>query len=197
MASALWIAGICAVLAIVLAVAGYVTVEAQMDSRSASLPPDADWVLAYKTGYFDVSCITHHDPPRDLRLEFHTNLDYPIIHDYFWESKRDGGEIKSGAMYKAGERNPRTYFQIMNTGINGSNWYSYGVAYSEYPICTGGANIFDFELRGSCDGSTITMETSDRLLNMTQYTHTEHSSNYDAWCGYVPNPLGTLNNKIF
>ena len=188
MVSALWIAGTCAILAVALLVAGYVTVEAQEDTRHSTFPPNADRILMWHSGDFELTCT---DAPRNAKrtASFH----HDNYADYFVFDPREA-EISQSGIISKGSSNP--HFQIFKTEINNTAWKSYGVAYG-YTMCLGGDEIFDFTLTGKCDGSNISVKTSDPLISLIQKNGTDPSNNYHAWCGYIPDDLDRLNNKIF
>lgn len=170
--------------------------EAQTDTRHASLPPDAEQVLIWKSGHFNLSCTTSEDR-HNIQFVFYRDIEHNYRTDYFTEVAGHPGPTREGILQNL-ERSAEMHFQLLDTGINGSNWYAYGLAYGN-PLCSGGGErMFDFKVAGNCDGSTITVQTSDGFTNMTQATKSEPRNNYDVWCGFIPDaPIGTLGNKIF
>ena len=184
-----WISSVSLVIAVVLALAAHSTyVEAQEDTRQATFPPAADKILMWHSGDFELICTDR--PDRKLTATFqHDNYA-----DYFVFDPRENETSKDGRISTNAHAKP--YFQIFKTEINNTAWKSYGVAYG-YSMCSGGAQIFDFTLTGKCDGSNISVKTSDPLISLSQKNGTDPSHNYHAWCGYIPDDPDTLNNKIF
>ena len=170
--------------------------EAQTDTRHASLPPDAEQVLIWKSGYFNMGCNANIER-NEIYLLFYHDVDHPHSRTYFWDSEGAGTQTGGIKVRGASTHDPSTYFQILDSGINGSDWYVYGIAFGR-ALCPDRPQIIDFKIGGNCDGSTITMQTSDYRTNMTQIIKPHPTSNYDVWCGYIPDaPIGTLGNKIF
>ena len=168
--------------------------EAQTDTRHASLPPNAEQVLVWKSGPFNLGCISD-IAENDILFVFYRDVEHFYSTQYFWDAKDTTGTTE-GAFKKSGSNHPSARFHILDSGINGSSWYTYGVAYGS--ICPDASPIFDFKVAGNCDGSTITVETSDYRINMTQIVKPHAAINYHVWCGFIPDaPVGTLNNKIF
>ena len=194
MVSALWIAGTCAILAVALLVAGYVTVEAQEDTRHSTFPPNAHKVLVWDAGQFDVTCA---DSQRESRTATFTHLREPLNNEYFVIDLNDTETTHVGFIRVGSGGSSSPQFHLFGTEINSTAWVSYGVAYNTHPICTGGEEIFDFSITGTCDGSSISVSTSDPKIVMTQTTSTDPGRQYHAWCGYIPDDLDRLNNKIF
>ena len=170
-------------------------IEAQMDTRHASLPPNAEQVLVWKSGTLELGCPPERD--QNLNFIFYRDVEHTYSTKYFWDTADTTGTTEGG--FKKTSRSssgPNAYFHILDSGINGSNWYAYGVAYGS--LCSDTSPIFDFKVAGNCDGSTITVETSDYRINMTQVVKPHAANNYHVWCGFIPDaPIGTLNNKIF
>ena len=172
--------------AILIGTGTLLAVEAQVDSRQATFPPAADKILMWHSGDFELTC-------GDSNRKRTASLVHDDYEDYFVFDARDNETGRFGTIH-IGSANPD--FMLFKTEINNTAWKSYGVAYG-YAICTGGAEIFDFTLTGKCDGSAIDIRTSEPLISLTQKSGTDPSNNYHAWCGYIPDDLDRLNNKIF
>ena len=163
--------------------------EAQEDTRHATFPPDADRILIWNAGHFEVTCtgedrkrwgtITHGSGPYNkfLVMDFRDNST-----DYI-------GNINV--------INRHAQFHILATELNNTDWRSYGVAHAAASICPGGDEIFDFAIDGKCDGSAISIKTSDSTVTFTPRVSSDPAYQYYAWCGYIPDDLDRLNNKIF
>lgn len=184
--------------AILIGTGTLLAADAQTDSRQATFPPDADKVLVWHSGGLEVSCTNTPDyTKREATFEHYSDSDHDDNIKYFVADHRDPDNLAGAGNFKfAGSYSSSQKFHILATEVNNTAWQSYGVIYGS-ALCTGGASIIDFTLTGTCDGSKITLKTSEPLLNVVQKNGSSSSENYHAWCGYIPDDLDRLNNKIF
>ena len=181
-------------LAVVLAIAGYVTVDAQEDTRHATFPPGAEKVLVWHGGTFEMTCAESSVAKKMLTFRHEKEAGNA---GYFVLDERDIETSYAGRLsIEHSNRAPDLHF--LKTEINNTVWQSYGVAYSGFPTCAGGTEIFDFSIRGACDGSSInvTLSESSKII-LTSKVSSDPSHQYRAWCGYIPDDLDRVNNKIF
>ena len=161
--------------------------EAQEDTRHATFPPGADRVLIWQAGHFEFVC------PGESQKKIFT-FTHGETREFFMKDFRDNSTNDSGNINIGGRG---TQFHILATEMNNTDWRSYGVAHAFYPPCTGGSEIFDFTIGGKCDGTSISFKTSDSTITATPRVTSEPSYQYRVWCGYIPDDLDRLNNKIF
>ena len=186
--------------AILIGTGTLLAADAQTDTRQATFPPDADKVLVWHSGSFEISCTNTPDYTKRIAAFEHYSSD-PDHGDeigYFIADHRDPDDLESAGTFKFTNLytgSPR--FHILATEVNNTTWQSYGVMYGGAICSEGGDSIIDFTLTGTCDGSNIYLETSEPLIEAIQKNGTNPSANYHAWCGYIPDDLDRLNNKIF
>ena len=114
------------------------------------------------------------------------------------DSFRDNNTSTEGALSVAGSSGSNAHFRLLKTEMNNTAWQTYGVAYSQYQICDYGVEIFDFTITGQCDGSAISVTAAaESKIVLTPRVSSDRSHQYHVWCGYIPDDLDRLSNKIF
>ena len=168
--------------------------EAQVDTRHATFPPGAEKVLVWHGGTFEMTCAESSVAKKSLTIRHEKeagNAGYFVL---------DGRDIETSYAGRLSiEQSSRTAdLHFLKTDINNTVWKSYGVAYTTSPLCEGGTDIFDFSVRGACDGSSINVTMSGPSKIVMSSKVSEHSgANYRVWCGYIPDDLDSVGNKIF